>query len=61
MNRQLLIQRAVIVLVLAAALALVLAAVLESGTSPTVKVVSIGVLAGFIAGGLVVAARGGEK
>ncbi len=61
MNRQLLIQRGVIVVVLLAAVLLALAGILNSGTTPIVKVIVIGVLVGLVVGGLVSAARGGGK
>lgn len=61
MNRQLLFQRAVIVLVMALVLAIGIALIAQANTSPTIKVIVIGVIAGLIAGGLYTAARGGEK
>lgn len=51
-------QRAVILLVLTAALALVVAALVRSQTSTTAKVIIIGVLVGLAVGALLSVARG---
>jgi len=51
-------QRLVIVLVLGAALVLAVIALLRSTTSPGVKVVLVGLLAGLAIGGLLAARRG---